>query len=381
MKKLHLFYTVISLSLTGSASAQLKFKQQKIDDIEIGYGVQLSDVNGDGKTDIVLADKKTIQWYQAPSWKRHTIAKDLTDRDNVCVTARDIDGDGKSEIAIGGQWNPGNTTDTQQSGAVFVLHAPKDRGKTWYPERLKNEPTVHRMHYIKTSTGHSLVVKPLHGRGNKGGVGEGGLVYEYSGSSNDGWKREVVSDFMHLTHNFHPVNWDNDSAEEILLAGKEGIWHFDKRDGKWQRRQLTDQAAGEIRDGKLANGKRFIVTIEPHHGIAATVYVETKNGLWKSAKVLDNELVAGHALQIADLTGDGQDDIVVGWRGSRKAKPGIKIFTPKSKDGSNWKAQQISGPEVAIEDLKAGDLNNDGKIDIIAAGRATKNLVIFWNQN
>jgi hypothetical protein len=30
--------------------------------------------------------------------------------------------------------------------------------------------------------------------------------------------------------------------------------------------------------------------------------------------------------------------------------------------------------------LKVADLNADGKLDIIAAGRASKNLVIYWNR-
>jgi hypothetical protein len=33
---------------------------------------------------------------------------------------------------------------------------------------------------------------------------------------------------------------------------------------------------------------------------------------------------------------------------------------------------------MACEDLKTADLNNDGKPDIIAAGRASKNLVICF---
>ena len=99
---------------------EFKWRSVEIDRIEIGYGLQLADVNGDGKTDIVLADKKTIQWYENPKWVKHVIAKDLTERDNVCVTARDIDGDGKCEIAVGGQWN---FRETIKDGAVFNFKA------------------------------------------------------------------------------------------------------------------------------------------------------------------------------------------------------------------------------------------------------------------
>ena len=96
-----------------------KWRKVEIAKIDIGYGVQLTDVDGDKKTDIVLCDKKTIQWYQNPSWEKHIIARDLTKRDNVCVTARDIDGDGKCEIAVGGQWN---FSETRKDGAVSVSY-------------------------------------------------------------------------------------------------------------------------------------------------------------------------------------------------------------------------------------------------------------------
>jgi hypothetical protein len=35
---------------------------------------------------------------------------------------------------------------------------------------------------------------------------------------------------------------------------------------------------------------------------------------------------------------------------------------------------------MACEDFKVADLNGDGKPDIIAAGRATKNLIVYWNE-
>ncbi|MCA9216747.1 MAG: VCBS repeat-containing protein [Planctomycetales bacterium] len=360
-----------------------KWKPVEIDTIQIGYGLQLVDVNGDKQTDIVLADQKTIQWYENPSWKKHIIARDLTQRDNVCVTARDIDGDGKCEIAVGGQWNFREST---KDGAVFYLDAPQDRTQAWTPIKLYNDPSTHRMHWIKgKGSKYHLAVKPLRGRGSVDGNGPGLRLLAYNMPDDPAaeWSYDVVANFMHLSHNFHPVNWDDDPEEELIVAGKEGVWHFDNQGSdKWESTQLTDNFAGEIRDGKLPNGKRFIVTIEPMHGSKSAVYTEPDEAgqLWELNKVLDEQLKDGHALAVADYLGVGSDQIVVGWRAmNTPGVPGIKFFTPMAPDGSSWRGRQISGEEVAIEDIKAADLNNDGKVDIVAAARQTKNLVIFFN--
>jgi hypothetical protein len=77
----------------------------------------------------------------------------------------------------------------------------------------------------------------------------------------------------------------------------------------------------------------------------------------------------------------GSDQIVVGWRAMNDpGVPGIKLFTPLDKDGKNWHQEQISAAKVAVEDIKVADLNGDGKIDIVAAARQTKNLTIFFNE-
>ncbi len=378
-----LLFVGLTVSLQAAEVPEFRWRAVEIDQIEIGYGLQMADVNGDGKTDIVLADKSTIQWYEALDWKKHIIARDLTEKDNVCVTARDIDGDGKCEIAVGGQWN---YRESVKDGAVFYLTPPEDRTQLWTPVRLYNEPSTHRMHWVLGRNGqHGLVVKPLRGRGSIDGNGPGLRVLEYlmPADPKSEWKFNVVCDFLHLSHNFHPVNWDDDPEEELIIAGKEGVWHLDRQQDDWNATQLTKNFAGEIRDGRLPNERRFIVAIEPMHGSASAVYVEpTQAGaLWEPLKVLDDQLKDGHALAVADYLGVGSDQIVVGWRAMNDpGVPGIKLFTPLDQDATKWRDQQISAEKVAVEDIKAADLNGDGRIDIVAAARQTKNLVIFFNE-
>jgi hypothetical protein len=374
-------FTFVSI-VSAEPVPESKWRVEEIDTIQIGYGLQMADVNGDGKTDIVLADKSTVQWYENPQWTKHVIARNLTKRDNVCVTARDIDGDGKCEIAVGGQWN---YRESVKDGAVFYLIPPEDRRQPWTPVELHHEPSVHRMHWVKGKGNQfRLVVKPLRGRGSVDGDGAGIRVLEYSRPSDPKteWKYDVICDFIHLSHNFNPVNWDDDEEEELIIAGKEGVWHFDNQQGQWVAQQLTSNFAGEIRDGKLPGGKRFIVTIEPMHGSKSAVYVEPdKQGEpWQLVKVLDEALKDGHALACADYLGVGSDQIVVGWRAmNAPGVPGIKLFTPLDDEGTKWRESRLSAENVAVEDIKAADLNGDGKVDIVAAARQTKNLVIFFN--
>ena len=79
-----------------------KFEPQVVDPhVQIGYGVAIGDVDGDGKPDILLADKRQIVWYRNGDWQRHVMAEGLTPQDNVCITARDVFGDGKLQVAVG----------------------------------------------------------------------------------------------------------------------------------------------------------------------------------------------------------------------------------------------------------------------------------------
>ncbi len=380
----------ISLLLILAASAQAgetKFRAQTIDDkVSIGYGIAIADVDGDGKPDILLADAAQTAWYRNPTWEKHLLTEKLTPKDHVCICAKDINADGKAEIAVGAEWAP---NDTKNSGAVFALIAPEDRTKIWEAVKLHREPTTHRMHWVlEKKDHHFLAVLPLHGCDNVKGEGDGikFLGYRPEADPKKDWATFLLNDQFHMAHNFDPVIWKSgDESESLLVAAKEGTHLLQSSGEKWTATRLTEKGSGEVRSGKFPNGKRFITTIEPMHGNEVVINPENPGDLWSAKRVvLDDTLNQGHALVTADFLGLGYDQVVAGWREPAKTdqKVGLKLYVPTADDGSSWKLHSfIDDNKMACEDAKAADLNGDGKPELIASGRATKNLVIYWNEH
>jgi hypothetical protein len=374
---------ILGASSAATETPTFRVRPQTIDaKISIGYGLAIADVDGDGKPDILLADAKQIVWYRNPSWEKFVMVENLTPKDNVCIAARDLDGDGKCEVAVGAEWNP---NDTVNSGAVFLLNAPADRTQRWSAVKLPHEPTTHRMHWMRGADGKFfLAVLPLHGRGNKNNDGEGVQFLGYEWPWKEGGRTFPIfagSAALHATHNFDVLPG---RAESALVATKEGVRSLTAANDVWFTRTRTSPPAGEIRVGRSPGATPFLATIEPMHGNTLAVYRGAgASDLTASRIVLDESLIQGHALATGDLLGTGSDQIVVGWRGAGKPgeKVGLKLYAPAANTVADWKfVALIDDNQMACEDLKLADLDGDGRPEIIAAGRATKNVIIYWNE-
>lgn len=378
------YFIALKILWMGIINQQPAFREQVIDNnISIGYGIALGDVDGDKKPDILLADKKQFVWYRNGDWKKFVMVENLTEHDNVCIAAKDINGDGKVEVAVGAQWNPGETSNDAQSGSVHYLVRPDDPTQRWEAVALHHEPTIHRMQWVRlTDNKYYLVVVPLHGRGNKAGEGAGVkiIAYEYPKNVKEQWRTYSVDETMHLTHNLEIVESKN-GAPELYIAGKEGIaligYDMEKK-SKTNTQPVAgmNHSAGEVRVGKATPGTSLIATIEPMHGNELAVY----SGKEKLRTVIDDNIKEGHALAVADFLGTGSDQVVAGWRlPNRDGKVGVKLYVKKGAQGQ-WESQWIDENGMACEDIKVMDLNADGKPDIVASGRATHNLKVYWNR-
>lgn len=408
------FVLFLKVAPVFAAPPEPKFEAQTIDGaIQIGYGVDVGDVDGDGLPDILLADKKQFVWYRNPGkagaeWPKFIMAENLTEHDNVCITARDIDGDGKVEVAVGGNWNPGETTDPSKSGAIFYLVRPQNPTQKWEAIQIKpHEPTVHRMRWVKAIEGiYRLVVLPLHGVANKDGEGEAVRLQVITPPKDprEQWKSLFIDTELHATHNLEPVWSGATTVEVVIVAGREGVLNTGPPDlelispeyrgyftlAKDHMKDFPHNThpqftgAGEVRFGRKEDSPLMIATIEPMHGRSVVAYVglldaDTPDEIGRV--VIDSALNQGHALACADLLSLRFDQIIAGWRQpNAEGNVGIRMYVPLDEKYEHWKTYTIDDNTMACEDLKVADMDGDGRLDIVASGRATKNVIVYWNR-
>ncbi|MGH9660884.1 MAG: FG-GAP repeat domain-containing protein, partial [Bryobacteraceae bacterium] len=372
--------TIVTLLAAASwAGAQIQFRAQEIQrEFGVGYAVLVEDVNRDGRPDIVAINPTQAVWWQNPSWSKHVIMDGATTRDNVCIAAHDIDGDGHLDLAVGADWKPSNTS----SGGTlqwFGRNAADPAGP-WKITPIGAEPTLHRMRWgdIDGDGKRELIVVPLHGRGTKGPAWEGQgarvLIHRVpKDPAREAWPVEVADDSLHIVHNFIVTNFDQDPQEEILTASREGVSLLKRgKGGVWTRTLLGEGSPGEIKMGRIGR-KRYIATVEPWHANGVVIYEEAP-GTWPR-QTIETALTGGHALGWGDFDGDGNDELAVGWRDK---KPGVALYQ-RSAAGA-WNKTVIDDGGMATEDLAVADLNADGLAEIIAVGRATGNVRIYWNE-
>lgn len=400
------------------------FRAQEIDSgLKIGYAVVVADIDGDRRPDIVVADRHQVVWYQNPTWKKRVTLDGKTKPDNVCIAALDIDGDRLPELVVGAGWRP---SDTKNPGTLQWLKRGKSLDDAWTMHAIPcDEPTVHRVRAFDTDGDGrpELVLAPLMGRDATKGKnwldGRPVRITAYRVPAADpekpeNWKATVLSENLHVVHNFAEAH---DPANGFFAVSYAGLHRVKKgTDGKWAGEKIGagDQSnpKGSRGASEVALGSSLLpfgeiknhmppvtpdavaATIEPWHGNQVVVYQPAKDAPLWTRTVIDDHLRWGHAVKFAklgrrggDLVQPHFDDLVVGVRDDPDPKQGdafaerrgvrIYRYDPQAK---TWDRAIVEAGGVAVEDLAVADLDGDGLPDIVAVGRATGNCRIYWNQ-
>lgn len=340
----------------------------------------IADLNHDGKPDLIAlaSGMPELVWYENPKWERHVIAGGLTRMINCA--AWDADGDGIPEIVLAS----GFANEAKNSaGIVSVLHHNGDPRQPWTVTEIDRLTTSHRLRWADVfGDGKKVLVNaPLTGAHAAAPDyrDHTPLVFYRPGA----WKRELIGEENQgVVHGIYIADWDGDGRDEILTASFVGIdlYKLDK-DRHWIRTEIAkgDPAAwpksgsSDVALGRLSGG-RYIAAIEPWHGNQVAVYGQHDSS-WQR-RIIDDSLVDGHTIWTADLNGDGNDEIIAGFRGGSH---GVFVYYANDGGGNGWSKHALDAGGMAAAACAAADLNGDGRVDVACIGSATANLK--WYEN
>lgn len=368
-------------------------------DVGSGYGLGIADVDGDGRLDILLADVWDYYWFRNGDWQRFLLTSRLDGQGAMSIDGRDVDGDGQVEIAV---------CTRGPNSSVYFLKRPDDPTTPWTPIKIPSEPELHRISWARDHTGTDyLVAKPIVGRRNH--LREPGLprehyekarVYGYQFTLDPAVKldRKLLVHSMHDMHTFAVLPSRPGGPEKLIFIGSEGLefmggsaekpWTAQgakllpgmtppnqRPDGSWH------SGLGEIGEGHTKE-RSYLATVERKHGTDVVVYRANDAGEYgEHRQVLDDTLVTAHALKCVDLLGLGRDQIVAGWWGDGSDKNyGIRLYIPLDDSATRWQTVPIDEGTMSCQSLQIADIDGDGRLDVVAAGRFSNNIIIFWNR-
>lgn len=324
------------------------------------YAKIAGDFNGDGFSDIAIGGAKgPLVWYSYPTWNKMLVAQG--GYQTVEGEAADIDNDGDQDIVMGGIiWyeNPGA--------------ANHSAAKPW---------TAHRVAQLRT---HDVEVGDLDGDGkldivtrdqSSFGKPSGNKFQIWRQESADSWAgREIACPHG---EGIKLSDLDRDGDLDIVIGTR---WYENNGNilqGPWAEHIYSStwtQADVEVQCCDLNGDGRLDIVLTPAE-LKGSIYrmswfeapADAKRPNWREHVIEKDQETIVHALGVADMNNDSRPDLVIAEMHQGADPDEVRVYLNQA-GASKWTRQVVS--TKGSHDIVLVDIGADGDIDIIGANHA-----------
>jgi hypothetical protein len=384
-----------TLLIFGLAPAEeIHWKHLQLDSTFRSEGVATADVNRDGKIDVLVGDL----WYEAPDWKIHEIRPigehDFTRGYSECFGnfTYDVDGDGwEDQVTIGfpgkpchwyrnpqgrpGHWQQNEICHTACNESP-AFNDVDDDGR---PDLILGADT--QLGFLTPPTGKDTISKWSFRRVSLTGdpaQNGSGLFYHGLGVGdlNGDGHRDIL-----IPHGWYEA--------PSAPGGKSGPWKFHSFHLSKNPEDAVLQTAHLLVYDLDLDGDQDIMASSAHNfGIWWFENLGAKNHTKFQYHLIDESFSQTHAMQMADINGDGHQDLITGKRffAHNGNDPGGK--DPVVMAWIEVERTKNSPPIFTVHEISAGrntgpgtqfevcDMNNDHRIDIILSNKKGVHLLL-----